>query len=89
MDKGTDENGTMEVATSLGAVGGGAAAGTLAGWVAGPVGGVIGALAGAVAGAIVGRRIGRMFVGPPRTRSQNLSEVLGIATHRDSDPRAK
>lgn len=74
------DNGTMEVATSLGAVGGGAAAGTLAGTVAGPVGGVIGALVGAVAGGLVGRRIGRMIVRPQRTRSQNLSEVLGIAT---------
>ena len=83
------DNGTMEVATSLGAVGGGAAGGTLAGSVAGPVGGVIGALAGAVAGALVGRRIGRMIGCPPRTRSQNLSEVLGIATHRGTEPRAK
>ena len=81
------DNGTMEVATSLGAVGGGAAAGTLAGSVAGPVGGVIGALIGAVAGAMVGRRIGRMIVRPSRVRSRSLSEVLEIATQGNATER--
>jgi len=60
------DNGTMEVAISLGGVGGGAAAGTLAGSVAGPVGGVIGALVGAVAGGVAGRWIARMIASPPR-----------------------
>jgi len=77
------DNGTMEVATSLGAVAGGAAAGLLALTIGGPVFGTIGALAGAVVGAIAGRWVGRMFVQPPRTRNRSLSEVLDIATKTD------
>lgn len=83
------DNGTMEVATSLGVVAGGAAAGTLAGFVAGPVGGVIGALVGAVAGGVAGRWIARMVSAPPRARRLSLSELLDIATRGDSERKAK
>jgi outer membrane lipoprotein SlyB len=83
------DNGTLEVATSLGAVGGGAGAGTLAGAVAGPVGAVIGALLGAVAGGIVGRRVGRLIARPPRTRNPGLMEVLDIARRADARPDTK
>lgn len=84
------DNGTMEVATSLGLVGGGAAAGTLAGSVGGPAGAVIGALMGAVAGGIVGRRIGHMIVRRTRTPTRSLSEVLEIGARRDAgEPGAK
>jgi outer membrane lipoprotein SlyB len=83
------ENETMEVATSLGAVGGGAAAGTLAGLVAGPVGGVIGALVGAVAGAVAGRWIARIAASPRTARRLSLSELLEVATRGDSEGKAK
>ena len=77
------DNGTMEVATSLGAVAGGGSAGLLALTAGGPVFGTIGALAGAVVGAVAGRWVGRMIVGPPQARSRSLSEVLDIATQTD------
>jgi outer membrane lipoprotein SlyB len=77
------DNGTMEVATSLGAIAGGAGAGFLALTIGGPVFGTIGALGGAIAGAIAGRRIGRMFVQPQRARNRSLGEVLDIATQTD------
>ena len=77
------DNGTMEVATSLGAVAGGAAAGLVAMTIGGPVFGTIGALGGAVVGAIAGRWVGRMFVRPARARNRSLSEVLDIATQTD------
>ena len=83
------DNGTMEVATSLGAVAGGAAAGFLALTIGGPVFGTIGALGGAVAGAIVGRWAGRMIVQPPRARNRSLSEVLDIATQTEGPHSAK
>jgi predicted lipid-binding transport protein (Tim44 family) len=78
------DNGTMEVATSLGAVAGGAAAGLLALTIGGPVFGTIGALGGAVVGAMAGRWVGRMIVRPPRARNRSLSEVLDIATQTDA-----
>jgi outer membrane lipoprotein SlyB len=78
------DNGTMEVATSLGAVAGGAAAGLLALTVGGPVFGTFGALAGAVVGAVTGRWVGRLIVGPPQARNRSLSEVLDIATQTDA-----
>ena len=78
------DNGTLEVTTSLGALGGGATAGTLAGSVAGPVGGVIGALLGAVAGGIVGRRVGRLIARPRRTRNPGLMEVLDVTKRVES-----
>jgi predicted lipid-binding transport protein (Tim44 family) len=78
------DNGTMEVATSLGAVAGGAAAGLLALSIGGPVFGTIGALGGAVVGAIAGRWVGRIIVRPPRMRNRSLSEVLDIATQTDA-----
>ncbi len=78
------DNGTMEVATSLGAVAGGASAGLLAMTVGGPVFGTIGALGGAVVGAMAGRWVGRMFVRPARARNRSLSEVLDIATQADA-----
>lgn len=81
------DNGTMEVATSLGAVAGGSAAGFLALTVGGPVFGTIGALGGSVVGAIAGRRVGRMIVRPPKARSRSLSEVLDIATRSDATKR--
>ena len=74
------DNGTMEVATSIGAVAVGAAAGALALAIGGPVFGTIGALGGAVIGAIAGRWVGRMIVRPPKMRNRSLSEVLDIAT---------
>jgi phage tail tape-measure protein len=77
------DNGTMEVATSLGAVAGGAAAGALALAIGGPVSATIGALGGAVVGAIGGRWVGRMIAGPQRARNRSLSEVLDIATQTD------
>jgi len=83
------DNGTLEVATSLGAVGGGAAAGTLTGSVAGPVGGAIGALLGALAGGILGRRVGRLIARPPKARTRSLSEVLDMKTPADVEPNAK
>jgi uncharacterized membrane protein YdjX (TVP38/TMEM64 family) len=83
------DNGTMEVATSLGAVGGGAALGALAGSVSGPVGGVIGALVGAVAGAMAGRWIARKVASPRTARRLGLSELLEIATRGDSERNAK
>jgi phage tail tape-measure protein len=73
------DNGTMEVATSLGAV-----AGALALAIGGPVFGTIGALGGAVVGAIAGRWVGRMIVRPQRPRNRSLSEVLDIATQTDA-----
>ena len=78
------DNGTMEVATSLGAVAGGASAGLLALTVGGPVFGTIGALGGAVVGAIAGRWVGRMIVRPPRARNRSLSDVLDIATQTNA-----
>jgi hypothetical protein len=78
------DNGTMEVATSLGAVAGGASAGLLALTIGGPVFGTIGALGGAVAGAIAGRWMGRMIIRPPRARNRSLSEVLDVATQADA-----
>lgn len=83
MDDGMD-NGTLEVATSLGAVGGGAVAGTLAGSLAGPAGAVIGAVLGAVAGGIVGRQVGRAMAQPSRTRNPGLMEVLDVARRADA-----
>jgi phage tail tape-measure protein len=83
------DNGTMEVATSLGAVGGGAAAGTLLGSVAGPAVGVVGALVGAVAGGLVGRRVGRALVGPPKARNPGLMEVLDVTRPVDARPKGK
>jgi len=83
------DNGTVEVATSLGAVAAGAGAGILAGVVAGPAGGVIGALAGAVAGGLVGRWIGRLIVRPRRARTLSLGELLEIATRGDTDRKVK
>jgi outer membrane lipoprotein SlyB len=74
------DNGTMEVATSLGAVAAGASAGMLALTIGGPVFGTICAMGGAVAGAIVGRWVGRMIVRPPRARNRSLSELLDVAT---------
>lgn len=79
MDKMKD-NGTMEVAISLGAVAGGAAAGALALAIGGPVSGTLGALGGAVVGAIGGRWAGRLIVRPSPVRNPSLSEVLDIAT---------
>jgi outer membrane lipoprotein SlyB len=78
------DNGTMEVATSLGAVAGGASAGLLALTIGGPVFGTFGGLGGAVAGAIAGRWVGRMIVRPPMARNRSLSEVLDIATQTDA-----
>jgi outer membrane lipoprotein SlyB len=78
------DNGTMEVATSLGAVAGGASAGMLALAVGGPVLGTIVAVGGSVAGAMAGRLVGRMIVRPPRARNRSLSEVLDIATQADA-----
>jgi len=78
------DNGTMEVATSLGAVAGGASAGLLALTVGGPVFGTIGALGGAVVGAIAGRWVGRLIVRPPRARNRSLSDVLDIATQTNA-----
>ena len=78
------DNGTMEVATSLGAVAGGASAGLLAMTVGAPVFGTIGALGGAVVGAIAGRWVGRIIVRPARARNRSLSEVLDIATQADA-----
>ena len=83
------DNGTMEVAISLGAVAGGASVGMLALTVGGPVFGTIGALAGAVIGAMAGRWMGRMIVRPPRSRSHSLSEVLNIATQTDAQRNPK
>jgi phage tail tape-measure protein len=83
------DNGTMEVATSLGAVAGGVSAGLLALTVGGPVFGAIGALAGAVVGAVAGRWVGRMIVGPPQERNPSLSEVLDIATPMDASRTVK
>ena len=83
MDESMD-NGTMEVATSLGAVAGGASAGLLALTIGGPVFGTIGALGGAVVGAIAGRWVGRMIVRPPRARNRSLSELLDVATQTDA-----
>jgi outer membrane lipoprotein SlyB len=78
------DNGTMEVATSLGAVAGGASAGMLALTIGGPVFGTLGALGGAVVGAIAGRWVGQMIVRPERQRNRSLSEVLDIATQTDA-----
>jgi len=78
------DNGTMEVATSLGAVAGGASVGLLALTVGGPVFGAIGALVGAVVGAVAGRWVGRMIGGPPQARNRSLSEVLDIATQTNA-----
>jgi outer membrane lipoprotein SlyB len=83
------DNGTMEVATSLGAVAGGASAGLLALTIGEPVIGTIGALGGAVAGAIAGRWMGRMIVRPPRARNRSLSEVLDVAARTDAECEVK
>lgn len=84
-----NDNETLEVATSLGAVGGGAAAGMLAGSMAGPTGAAIGALLGAVAGGIVGRRVGQRIARPREARSQSLSDVLDVKPRADAQPTAK
>lgn len=82
------DNGTIEVASSLGAVGAGALAGTL-GWMLGGMGGaVIGGLAGAAAGGLLGRLIGRRIGRSPRVRSASLGEVLGVGTQKKSEGNA-